>query len=272
MHFLFRSRVCLTSLRLFFVLLAVNVSAQTDQRQVSNSKQALDIIERAAALLGGDRYLNVRSQVGKGKFSVIRNGTLVSFQTFVDIIVFPNRERTDFKSRSSKITQVNTGETGWIFDGDQEIIRDQTEIQIANFKRGLRTSLDNLLRGFWKGDAELTYIGKRPASLGKRNEAIRLTYSDGFVVEFEFSADDGYPQKAIYSRKNIDGEEVMEEDRYAQFIEVKGIRSPFVIDRYSDGKHASRINFESIEFDRRISDSIFEKPADIKTAKKNIKY
>ena len=37
--------------------------------------------------------------------------------------------------------------------------------------------------------------------------------------------------KAISKRLNPDGEEVVEEDRYAQFIENGGIRSPFIIDR-----------------------------------------
>ena len=86
-------------------------------------------------------------------------------------------------------------------------MRDQTEIQVANFKRGIRTSLDNLLRGGWRGDADLTYVGRRPASLGKRNDVVKLKYEDGLAVEFEF-ADDGTPQKAIYKTTNADGEEV----------------------------------------------------------------
>jgi hypothetical protein len=128
-----------------------------------------------------------------------------------------------------------------------------------------------LLRGYWKGEAEVSYVGKRAATLGKRNEVIKLVYKDGFTVEFEFSADDGTPQKAIYTRKNIDGEEIKEEDRYAQFIDVNGVKAPFIIDRHTDGKPSSRINFESVEFNRNISDSIFAKPANVKEAKKDIK-
>ena len=39
--------------------------------------------------------------------------------------------------------------------GDQEVIKVQNADQIAGFKRGIRTSLDNLLRGYWKGDGEV---------------------------------------------------------------------------------------------------------------------
>jgi hypothetical protein len=230
------------------------------------------IIAKAVQNLGGNPYLQIRSQLGKGKFSILRDGSLVSFQSFVDVIVFPDRERTEFRGSGSHLIQTNTGDTGWIFDGDQEIVKVQKEEQVANFKTGIRTSLDNLLRGYWKGDAEVAYVGRRPATLGKRNDVVRLTYKDGFAVEFEFTADEGLPQKAVYKRTNPDGEEIKEEDRYAQFIEVGGIRSPMIVDRFTNGKHSSRINYETIEFNRSFPDTIFAKPATAKDAKKGVKY
>ena len=82
----------------------------------------------------------------------------------LDLIVFPDKERTEFKESGSRTTQVNNGSTGWIYDGAQERLKDMTEVQVADFKRGIRTSLDNLLRGGWKGDADLTFVGRRPAT------------------------------------------------------------------------------------------------------------
>ena len=254
-----------------FLLVALVSVAAFGQGAAADPAKAGAVIDKAVQQLGGDRYLQVRSQVGKGKFSVLRQGGVVSFQAFLDIIVFPDKERTEFKGGGSRTVQVNTGSTGWIYDGDQERLKDQTESQVADFKRSIRTSLDNLLRGYWKGDGEIEYVGRRPSSLGKRNDVIKLTYKDGFAIEFEF-ADDGLPQKAVYKRTNPEGEEVKEEDRYAQFIDVGGIRSPFIIDRFTDGKQSSRINYESIEFNRSIPESIFAKPANAKDAKKDVKY
>jgi len=258
----------------FLVIVVINAAvAAFISAQVaggSGDEKASEIIARAVQVLGGDKYLNVKSQVGRGKFSVISGGAVVSFQSFVDVIVFPDKERTEFKSLGSKTVQTNTGSNGWVFDGDQELIKVQTEKQIDNFKQGLRTSLDNLLRGYWKGQGELTYVGRRPATLGKRNDVIRLTYKDGFAVEFEF-ADDGTPQKAIYKHANSDNAEVTEEDHYAQFIDVAGVKSPFIIDRFTNGTQSSRINYESIEFNRPVPDSIFAKPNNVKDLKKDLK-
>ena len=221
--------------------------------------------------MGGDRYLNVTSQYGVGRYSTLKEGVIVSFRSFSDVIVFPDKERTEFKGGGTKFVQVNTGETGWVFDGDQELIKVQSEDQIANFKRGMRVSLDHLLRGKWRGEGELAYIGKRPATLGKRNDALKLTYKDGLVVEFEFASDTGVPVKAIYKTTNADGEEETEEDRYAQFVDFGGIKAPLIIDRFTNSKPSSRVNFETIQFNLRVPESIFAKPSNPKELRKDLK-
>lgn len=256
-----KTRTALLSLAVCVLSLASAASAQ----------DADAVIKRAVQNLGGDRYLNVRSQIGRGRYSIFKEGAVVSFQAFVDVIVFPDKERTEFRNRGVKTTQTNVGSTGWVYDGDQEVVREQNEGQIANFKRGIRVSLDNLLRGGWKGEAELSYLGKRPSTLGKRNDVVKLTYKDGLTVEFEFAADDGTPRKATYKSTDADGAETVEEDRYAQFVDVDGVRTPFIIDRFTNKVPTSRINYESVEFNRSVPDSVFAKPASAKEAKKDMK-
>jgi hypothetical protein len=248
-------------------MLGLSSSFQT----YAQGETAEAVMAKAIQNLGGEKYLQVKTQAGRGTFSVIKDGGVISFQAFSDIIVFPDKERTEFKGGGSRMTQVNTGKTGWVFDGDQGIIKVQTDVQVANFQQGLRTSLDNLLRGYWKGDGEIAYIGRRPSTLGKRNDVVRLTYKDGFSVEFEFAVDDGLPQKSIHKHTNAGGEEVKEEDHYAQFIDINGVKTPFVVDRFTDGKQSSRINYESIEFNKTVSESVFAKPASVKDAKKDPK-
>ncbi len=263
------------SLHLFFLIFVVASSGiafgQTVEAKPEQNVKAAAVISRAVQSLGGDRYLQVKTQIGRGKFSVIKDGAVVSFQSFVSAIAFPDKERADFKDGGTKNIQSNSGETGWVYDGAQELIKIQNETQIANFKQSLRTSLDHLLRGEWKSEAELVYVGRRPATLGKRNDVVKLIFKDGFVIEFEFAVDDGLPQKALYKTINADGEETKEEDRYAQFIDVGGIKAPYIIDRLSGDKPSSRINYLSVEFNKNIPDSIFAKPSSPKEAKKDLK-
>lgn len=265
------ARLAFYSLPLCLLWIFVHSDAPMNVVAAQDEPNADAVVRRAVDLLGRERYLNVRTQVSRGRFSVIKEGVNVLSQTFVDVIVFPDKERTEFKAMGVKTVQTNTGDTGWLFDGDQELIKVQTEKQVANFRRGIRTSLDNLLRGYWKGEAELSYVGRRPGTLGKRNEVVKLTYRDGFEVEFEFSVDDGMPVKAVHRLMNAEGETVTEEDRYALFVETQGIRAPYIVDRFTNGKHASRINYESIEYNKTIPEAIFVKPADPKSLKKDLK-
>ena len=240
-----------------FLSILLAVCAVLAQPKSETSAEAEAVIQKAVRNLGGDRYLKMTSQVGRGRYSLFKDGAVASFQTFTDVIVFPDKERTEFKGGGTRYVQTNTGDSGWVFDGDQELIKVQSEQQIANFKQSIRVSLDNLLRGGWRGSAELTYVGRRPSTLGKRNDVLRL----------EFSAEESLPMKAIYKHTNAEGEEITEEDRYAQFVDVDGIRTPFIIDRFTNGKPSSRINYESVEYNTRIPDSIFAKPVSPKELK-----
>ena len=227
---------------------------------IAFAQDAEAVIKKASDSIGGERYLKVTTQVGRGRFSLMKDGMIASSQTFIDVIVYPDKERTEFKGGGTKFVQTNVGSNGWVYDGDQELIKIQNEGQIENFQRGMRVSLDTLLRGAWRGKGEISYGGKRPATLGKRNDVVRLKYEDGLTVEFEFS-DDGTPMKASYKRTNSEGEEVTEEDRYAQWVDVGGIKTPYIVDRFTNGKPTSRINYELVEFNVRVPDSIFDKPS-----------
>jgi len=248
-----------------FVSAGIPVKAQDGATGKLDGK-AEAIVAKAVQSLGGDRYLQVKSQIGRGKYSLFRDNAVISFQSFIDVIVFPDKERTEFKGGGSRTIQTNTGSTGWVYDGDQKLVKVQTDLQVSNFKNGLRSTFDYLLRGAWKNEAELTYVGKRAATLGKRNDVVKLTFNEGFVVEYEF-ADDGMPQKAIYSRGAADGETLKEEDRYAQFVDVDGIKTPFIIDRFRNGQATSRINYESVEFNKNVPSGVFLKPLSPKDVK-----
>jgi hypothetical protein len=237
-----------------------------------NTEKAEVILKHAVENLGGERYLQVKSQIGRGKYSILRDGALISFQTFVDVVVFPDKERTEFKSAGAKTVQTNVGDAGWIFDGAAQVINVQSKEQVDNYRRSLRTSLDNLLRGGWRKEAgaKLQTAGKRQAGLGKRNDVVKLVFADGFAVEFEFS-DEGLPVKSVYKRKNAEGEDVTEEDRYAQFVDIQGIKTPFIVDHFSNKQQTSRVNYESVEFNKTVSDSIFAQPKSPKELKKDLK-
>lgn len=253
------------SIALFLCSFAYSQTTKSDEK-------AEAVIKKAVEKLGGEKYLQAKSIVGTGNFTTLVAGQTNQISSFVDVIVFPDKERTEFKVSGVKNVQTNVGASGWLFDGAEGAIKDQTKRQIEDFRRGIRTSLDNLLRGKWRAEEGVTlnYVGRRQAGVGKRNEVVKLTYPDGFAVEFEIS-DEGFPVKSVYKRTNSDGEELKEEDRYAQFVNVQGIYAPFIVDHFINDKPSSRINYLTVEFNKPVPDSIFQKPSDAKALKKDLK-
>jgi hypothetical protein len=267
-------RYRIITLTLSLLLCASSSSAQESvPPKLSDGTKAETIINRAIEVLGGSNYLNIKTSVGRGFFTGFQDGMSQLPARFIDYISYPDHERTEFTSMGIRTIQTNAGETGWLFDGATKTLSDMKAPQIADFKRSMRTSVENLLRSWWRKDgAALSYVGRREAGVGKRNETVRLTYPNGFWIEYEFGAKDGLPAKVIYkrTRKKADTEEteeISEEDRLAKPITINGITAPWVVDHYINGVQTSRINYESLEYNQPLPDSLFIKPANIKALK-----
>lgn len=238
-----------------------------------NNAKAEAILNRAVEVLGGNAYLNVKTVVGRGFFTTFKDGLSQIPARFVDYISYPDKERTEFTGEGIRVIQTNTGDTGWLYDGATKTLSDMKGAQIEDFKRSMHTSVENLLHGWWKKEnATLAYVGRREAGIGRRNETVRLTYPDGFWIEYEFAAKEGLPAKVIYktTKKKSDSdetEEIMEEDRLAKPITIGGVTAPWVIDHFINGTQTSRIGYESVEYNNSLPDALFVKPANIKTLK-----
>ena len=245
------------------------VEATATTTQAANDEKAEQILRRAIEAQGGSAYLGVRTIIGRGYYSQFDKGFSLPPQTFVDYLVFPDRERTEFRGARGRAIQTNDGDRGgWMFESSTRSLTDMKPEQLADFRLAMRTSIDNLLRGWWRREgARLTYLGRREAGLAKRNEAVRVTYPDGFTVDYEIGAKDFLPAKTFYKRKNAEGEEVTEEDRFASYKTIDGLTVPFIIDHYRGGEQSSRINYDSVEFNASIPDTLFAKPANIKAIK-----
>jgi hypothetical protein len=263
----------LTSSFILIFLASALTTAQPPTPPSAPDDKAEQLVQKAIQAMGGDTYLRVQTVTARGFFTEYRDGVSGVPLKFVDYIAYPDRERTEFSGGGNRTIQTNDRDQGWLFDAAARTLKDQTAAQVADFKSSMRTGFENLLRGWWRKEgATLSYIGRREASLGRRNEVVRLTYPDGFWIEYEIAALDGVPAKVVYKRtqKNMDSgddEQITEEDRLFRQIAVGGVSPPFVIDHFRNGVQTSRINYETYEFNKPLPDSLFAKPANIKAVK-----
>jgi hypothetical protein len=258
---------------LLLLLAAFAGAAQTEKPSPNPDEKAEKIVQRALQAIGGDRYLNVKTVIGRGFFTDYKDGVSGIPLRFADYIVYPDKERTEFSGGGARQIQANDHDKGWVFDSAAITLKDQTAAQLEDFRLATRTGVENLLRGGWRTQgAKLSYIGRREAGLARRNETVRLTYPDGFWIEYEFATDDGLPAKVLYQRKHKrpdtdEMDELAEEDRLYKPINIDGVVANYVVDHFRNGVQTSRTNYESVEFNKTIADSLFAKPANIKAVK-----
>ncbi len=152
------------------------VSAQTETTKTTPDEKAQQIVQRAIQVVGGDRYLSVKTVIGHGFFTEYKDGMSGIPLKFVDYIVYPDKERTEFIGGGQRLIQTNDRDHGWIFDAAARTLKDQNTTQLEDFRLAMRTSVENLLRGWWRAQgATLSYVGRREAGLARRNETVKLT-------------------------------------------------------------------------------------------------
>jgi hypothetical protein len=248
-------------------LFAASAFAGGRAQDENDPAKAAELISEAIKARGGDAYLKVRSIMTQGQYTPFFKGVSAIPQPFVDYIVYPDRERTEFGKGSSRLIQTNAANTGWIYDGEQKMIRDQKDDQIKIWLQGIRYDLDNLLRrGSKEAGVKLIYLGRREAWLNTFTQAVRLDFSDGASATIHFDPRSRLPVMTEY--KLIRDEGMSDEQiRYFQWIDVDGVQFPKIQDSYRGKIQTSRVYFEQVKFNADVAERLFAKPLSIKEVK-----
>jgi hypothetical protein len=247
-------------------------SSATNQKPAQNDAQNPEqIIKHAIAVYGGDAYLNVRTVVGRGLYTTFRDGVSQLPAAFVDYIVYPDRERTEFTGGGSRVIQANVCDQGWVFDGAVKAIKDQKPEQIEDFKFGVKTGIDYLLRGLWRKQGPncgTSAVAKPVWQSGTRRSAWIIRTVSGSNTSSAQRMACRRRSSTCASAKPDTGvvDEYSEEDHLAKPITIDGITAAWVIDHFINTKQSSAVAYESIDYNKPVADT-FTKPATIKGLK-----
>jgi hypothetical protein len=238
-----------------FLFLSVSLPLAQNRPDQAES-QARAVLEAATQTMGGEKLLSITTIIGKGKYTRFdEKGELALLADFVDYIVYPDKERTEFGKGKKRFIQTNVGATGWVYDGGQKAIREQTPEQVENFQQGLRRNLDHLLRRSRQPDVQLRYLGEKEIWFRQRGRGVRIRFpleeSKEEVVELYIDPQTREPVRLAYGN---------EEDRFFLYREFDGVNWPLRIDHYQGQLQTARISYNSIEFNQPIDPRLFEKP------------
>ncbi len=253
------------------VLVALTIFAnaqKADPKEPINVRKGQELIKQAIEARGG-RYLTFRSVMASGQYTPYEKGISQIPIQFIDIIVYPDKERVEFGKgkKKNKRIQVNVGKTGWIYDGDAETIKDQTDKQIQAHIDGLEFDLDRLLRVGWKGDGvEVGYAGREETRPGERADVVAVELPSDRRVNLLLDQNTHLPLSLIFEKPGDEGL-VKHEVRFNQYVSYDGALFPNIVDFYRNGIQESRLNYQSVRLDPELEEDIFSKPASVKAIK-----
>ena len=259
-------------LALLTVIAIFSLAAFALTQEENDSAKAEALIREAIKVRGGDSYLKIRTVMGRGQYTAFAKGVSGLPTDFVDYLVYPDRERTEFGKGDGKYIQTNFASEGWIYEATQKMIRAQTEEQVKTFQQGLRYDLDGVLkRGWQEPGAQLIYVGRREIWRNQFSEAVRVKYADGLSVTLYFDTRSKLPLMSEYQteQKDEDGKNQIIENqvRFARWLNYDGVQFPTIQDFYRNGQQSARVIFDTVNFNVDVPDKLFAKPNNIKEVK-----
>jgi len=261
---LLRSATILASTLLIAAVLFPAAAQETDD---NDPAKAAALVRGAVSARGGEAYLKITSLESRGQYTPFEKGVSGDPMPFVDYVVYPGRERTEFGKGDTKIIQSNSEAANWVYDANQRMIRDQKEEQVKQFQQSARYDLDNLLRtASQQLGVNLVYLGRREAWRNTFTEALRVDFADGGTATLHFDPRSKLPSMVEYKTVG-EGETINNEVRFFRWVEFGGIRFPTIQDFYRNGKQSARVSFDTVSFNVSIPDKLFAKPSNIKEVK-----
>lgn len=255
---------------LAFLLLALVAPLPARAQAANDPEHAKALIEAAITALGGEKYLGVTSSVSTGIYTPFVQGRAGFPIEFVDTYVFPDKDRTDFGKKKTRVIQANAGDRGWKYDGAREILSAQEPEEIRAFQRYVRANIDNLFRRTWREPGVvLRYLGRAEIAPRVWTEGAAVDFPDGFSVEIFFDLPTHLPRVSRYHEGAESGAAgSLVETRYHDvYLDFGGVKTPRTIDLYRDKVQTARLVYEDVKFNVPVDPKTFEQPASAKDIK-----
>lgn len=270
LHFLYGLKKLLVSTFFFCILASPALAQKADPNDPQNIEKGKQLLKSAIEARGGQTYLNFTTVTAIGQYTPFEQGMSTIPMPFADYIIFPDKERVDFgrgRKQKDRRIQVNTGNIGWTYDGDAQVLKDQDEKQVKSFMDGLETDLDHILRdAIQKPDTEARFYGREETRPGERADVITIKRKDNLTVYLMLNAYTHLPMTLTYEREGEKGV-VKHEYRFNQYVLYDGVKFPNIVDYYQNGIQVSRVNYQDIKLNQPVPETLFVKPASAKAIK-----
>ena len=212
-----------------------------------------EILEAHFEVVGQDKIEQLESMVLKGHS--MQMGTETPFEL---IIKRPDKMRIEIDIQGQKIIQAYDGEKGWViqpFGGSKDPI-EVTGAQLSGMKT--MADMDGPLYNWEDKGYEAKLIGEEDME-GSPVYKIEVVMDDDMTTYYYIDKENHVILKDEISVV-MQGQEVNQENYYSNYKPYKGVIMSYEQETKLNGQVFRQSVIDSVEFDRKVDDSIFEMP------------
>ncbi|MEK7834381.1 MAG: hypothetical protein AAB401_25055, partial [Acidobacteriota bacterium] len=162
---------------LIFTFSVSAFAQRADPKDPKNAELGAQLIKQVVETRGGAKYLGIKTLLASGQFTPFDQGNSTVPIAFTYWQIPFDKERVDFgkgKKKNRRI-QVNVGQTGWVYDGDAETLKDQSEQQIKTHLEDGLFDIDRILRVGWKDEGvSVRFAGREELRPGERADVVLI--------------------------------------------------------------------------------------------------
>jgi outer membrane lipoprotein-sorting protein len=220
----------------------------------SLSAQTVDeLINRMITARGGiEKIKAIQTRVEKGTISFGPD----TEGPFTAELARPNKLRVEVQLPNANVLQAFDGKTGWqnMPGSDQAVVMDQTQLRAM----GEQADFDGPLIDYKKKGNTVEQAGVGELD-GRKTYRLRVTLANGDVHYWELDSESYLPVRWRGNR-TANGNEVPIESVFTDFREVNGVKYPFSIESFIEGKLVQQMKISSREANVKLDDATFTMP------------
>lgn len=215
----------------------------------ADQAQAMAMIQKTHAALGGKAFLEQRTQVSRGTGTLTPPGMpqplpLPSVTTYR---VLPDKERSEIQLPMGAMIQVFDGKTGWTSMGPQ------TQDTTAQGKEEQLYGFD-LLRLAGKPGYTARLLPDGDVA-GKTAKVVEIADAEGHATRFFLD-----PQTNLVTKVAFESNGQATEAVYTDYREVSGIKIPFQTNVSQNGQPLVEIKYSEVQVNAPVDEGLFKKP------------
>jgi hypothetical protein len=204
--------------------------------------------QKTLAALGGDAFVNQKTLVLKGSGTLAPGpGQSFPVQSLASYAVYPDKSRVDIDLGIALVTQVGSGDTGWLKtpQGVQDVS--------GQVKEGRLYGIEVLRR---VGSGGVTARPLADAEVdGKAVKAFALADAEGHETRFYVDPTTSLPVKISFKSTQGDIDVLLSDYRA-----VSGVQVPYAVRQLRNGETFLEATYTDVQVNADVDPKLFEKP------------